>query len=232
VSRSSSARTDPRDEAAYLVTEAAHYLALPASTVRLWTVGQMALSGRRAKPLIEPAQREPLSLSFWNLVELYVLASMRRAHSVSMQRVRRALEYVQQKLDSDRPLIEQDFLTNGVDLFVERYSSLLNVSQAGQTGMRATLSGSLKRVQRDARGLATRMFPWRHSTDEPRDVEIDPARCFGKPVLAGTAVQTGVLADRFFAGDSIERLAEDYGIPAEKVQAAIRWEGSASVTEP
>jgi uncharacterized protein (DUF433 family) len=232
VSRSELAPVDPRDEPVYLLAEAAHYLALPTSTVRLWTVGQPAPSGRRTKPLLVPAQREPLSLSFWNLVELYVLASMRRAHSVSMQRVRRALDYVKGELDSERPLIEQEFLTNGVDLFVERYASLINVSQAGQMGMRATLSGSLRRIERDTRGLATRMFPWRHSTDEPQDVEIDPSRCFGKPVLAGTAVQTGVLADRFFAGDSIEALAKDYGVPADKVQAAIRWEGSASVTEP
>jgi uncharacterized protein (DUF433 family) len=148
-----------------------------------------------------------------------------------MQRVRRSLDYVKEELGSARPLIEEDFSTNGVDLFVERYTQHINVSRAGQTVMRATLVGTLKRIERDTKGLATRMFPWRHSFAEPCDVVIDPKRCFGKPVLAGTAVQTGMLADRFFAGDSIEALASDYGVDESKVQAAIRWEGSAAVAE-
>ena len=52
-------------------------------------------------------------------MELCVLASMRRAHHVSMPRVRRALAYVAKNKGLERPLIEQDFLTDGVDLFVE-----------------------------------------------------------------------------------------------------------------
>ncbi len=227
--RASAHPVDPRDEGAYLLGEAAHYLALPVSTVRAWTVGQIYAQGeKRAKPLIVPALKDPLALSFWNLVELYVLASMRRSHSVSMQRVRRALDVVIDRLSSGRPLIEEEFLTNGVDLFVERYAKLINVSSDGQTVMRETLAGSLKRISRDVHGLATGMFPWRHSTDEPQDVEITPSRCFGKPVLTGTAVPTGIVAERFFAGESIEALSSDYGVPQDKVQAAIRWEGSAS----
>jgi uncharacterized protein (DUF433 family) len=229
VSRINGKRMDPRDEPAYLLVEASHYLALPASTIHGWTRGQKYDHGkRRAQALIAPAQRTPIGLSFWNLVELYVLASMRRAHHVSMPRVRRALDYVAKNKGLERPLIEQDFLTDGVDLFVEEYAKLINVSRAGQTGIREALASSLRRIERDARGLATRMFPWRHSADEPRDVEIDPHRCFGKPVLAGTGVPTGILADRFFAGDTIDALAADYRIPREKVEAAVRWEGAAT----
>ena len=50
------------------------------------------------KPLIKPASRRPLTLSFYNLVELFVLASMRRAHNVSMPRVRKALSHVEKQL--------------------------------------------------------------------------------------------------------------------------------------
>jgi len=224
-------RIDPRDEPVYQLAEAAHYLALPRSTLSAWLQGQRLQGRKHAPALISPAQRKPVCLSFWNLVELYVLASMRRAHDVSMQRVRRAIAYVAREKRLDRPLIEQDFLTDGVDLFVEEYAKLLNVSQSGQTAMRQTLESSLKRIKRDERGLANRVFPWRHSpSDDPYDVEIDPTRCSGKPVLTGTGVVTGVLAERFFAGDSIDALAADYGIAREKVEAAVRWEG-ASVAE-
>ena len=213
----------------YLLTEAAHYLALPASTIHSWNRGQRYSQGTRHAPaLIVPALRTPVTLSFWNLVELYVLASMRRAHGVSMPRVRRALEYVRKHNGLDRPLIDQEFLTDGVDLFVEEYAKLVNVSQEGQAALRTALASSLKRIERDARGLAERMFPWRHKPTDPFDVEIDPRRCFGKPVLAGTGVQTGVLAERFFAGDTIDALARDYGVPREKVEAAVRWEGASA----
>ena len=142
-----------------------------------------ALRGRfeAAQALIRPAQRTPVCLSFWNLVEVYVLASMRRAHGVSMPRVRRALAYVAAHRSLDRPLIEQDFLTDGVDLFVEEYAKLVNVSQAGQAAIREALSSSLQRIERDAKGLATRMFPWRHKATDPLDVEMTRDGASGSP---------------------------------------------------
>ena len=79
------------------------------------------------RPLIKPAKRRPLTLSFFNLVELFVLASMRRAHNVSMPRVRKALSHVEKELGRKRPLLEESFLTDGVDLFIEEYSGLVNV---------------------------------------------------------------------------------------------------------
>jgi hypothetical protein len=60
-----------RKAPAYVVAEAAHYLGLPKSTLRVWCVGQTNRlpSGRTAffKPLIEPAQKAPPVLSFANL---------------------------------------------------------------------------------------------------------------------------------------------------------------------
>jgi hypothetical protein len=42
---------------------------------------------RTAPPVIRPATRKPLELSFWNLVESSVLAAMRKTHGVSFQKV-------------------------------------------------------------------------------------------------------------------------------------------------
>ena len=49
-------------------------------------------------PLITPATKSPLALSFWNLVELYVLASLRRRYEVPMPKVRSALRYTAREL--------------------------------------------------------------------------------------------------------------------------------------
>ncbi len=45
-----------------------------------------------------------------------------------------------------------------------------------------------------------------------------------KLVIAGTGVPTEVIAERLIAGDSLVHLAEDYGLTAEQVEAALRWE--------
>jgi uncharacterized protein (DUF433 family) len=80
-------KLDRRDLPRYTPQEAAHHLALPVSTVRAWSVGQRGRQRDKVRffqPLISPAQKTPLSLSFWNLVELYVLRSLRRTHDFPM----------------------------------------------------------------------------------------------------------------------------------------------------
>lgn len=69
-----------------------------------------------------------------------------------MPRVRKALRFVRGYLGHERPLIEQDFLTDGADLFVEQYSRLINVSRDGQSAMRAVLRESLERMRHAAAG--------------------------------------------------------------------------------
>src|SRR5205823_5369449 len=123
---------------------------------------------------------KPPTLSFWNLVEVYALARIRRGHGVSLQKVRKALRYVQSHLDLQRPLIDQEFLTNGVDLFVDKLGELINASSDGQLELRELLRGSLQRIDRDPKGLAKSIRPWLHSPNEEPEVVIDPLRAFGK----------------------------------------------------
>ncbi len=212
-------RKDRRDAPCYGAAEAAHYLALPASTVTAWSFGQVNM-----KPVIKPAQRRPPLLSFWNLVELYVLASIRRRHGVKMKRVRSALRYVRDELGIPRPFIEEGFLTDGVDLFVERYAKLINASQEGQAAMRGVLEGSLHRIDRDAEGVALRLYPWLNEPTEPKHLELCATRASGRLVVANTGVPTEMLAERFRAGESVEQLSGDYDLEAAQIEAALRWE--------
>lgn len=228
---------DPRDIATYTVMDAARFLKLPPSTLRQWIQGGVYRTPRqgekRAQPVIRPSGHAPVLMSFWNLSEAYVLAGIRRYHHVSLQSVRKALEYVERRLGHDRPLIKQDFLTNGADLFIEKLEqfaddpgvkSLVNASKNGQLAARELIGATLRRVSRDPKGLIKLIHPWVNDLDEPRDVEIDPRRAFGRPVVTGTRVPTEELADRFGAGDSIEAISDDFGLTPGAVQSAIRWE--------
>lgn len=223
---------DPRDVPNYSLTEAALWLGLVPKTLRVWLCGhryRTKAGPREAQALVRPAGREPLCLSFWNLVECSVLATIRKRQEVSLQKVRRALDYVAKELGSGRPLIEQDFSTDGVGLFVERYGKLIDASQKGQFAMREILEAGMTRIERDEAGLAARLFPWRADPREPRLVAVDPQVAFGQPILVNTRVPVDVVFERFRANETIAHLAEEYRVEASVIEDLVRkWFGSAA----
>ena len=214
---------DPREIPAYTVGEAAHYLGVPKSTMRSWFAGQ-----RRFRAVIRPADNQPtLGRSFSNLVEAYVLTAIRRKHNVALPTIRRGLDYLVRKLGAKRPLLEKEFATNGVDLFVDHLGEIINISRDGQVEMAELIRAYLERIDRDAKGLPIKLYPFMRTQaprEQPRTVVIDPRVSFGRPVIAGTAIPTAVLAEQFKAGDSVPVLAKEYGADEEAVWDAIRCE--------
>lgn len=219
-----------RHTPAYSHVEAAHYLNLPPSTLSSWFRGQAYTRDDRVRhfrPVIRLDGQAGEGLSFLNLVEAHVLAAIRREHSIPLQKVRRALEYVKRKLEIARPLADARFETDGVDLFVHELEKLVNVSREGQLEIEPVIRSFLRRIKRDPGGIPIKLYPFTRkslSTDEPAPVEIDPRVAFGRPVLSGRGVPTAVLADRFKAGDSLADLAEDYDTSTENIEEAIRCE--------
>jgi len=211
-----------RTTAAYSLAEAAHYLNLPLTTLRAWCLGQ---PGFRA--VIRLDGKNPWALSFLNLVEGHVLAAIRREHKVPLPAVRKALKYVQDHLELDRPLVQAEFETDGLSLFVERLGLLINASKEGQMAMREILAAHLKRIERDGKGLPIKLYLFTRrdrSASGPAPVVVDPRIAFGRPVLVGRSVPTAVLADRFKAGETLKELAEDYETSPTAIEEAIRCE--------
>ncbi len=60
----------------------------------------------------------------------------------------------------ERPLIDESFQTDRLDLFVERYGDLINASREGQQAMKEIISVYLKRIERDANGLPIKLYPF------------------------------------------------------------------------
>jgi len=219
-------KADPRESPAYSILEAAHYLSVPAATVRYWATGQNGY-----EPLINIPAYDPALLSFLNMVELHVLAAIRRKHSVPMPKVRKAIDYLQSQtaksaISRRHPLISQQLETDGLDLFIERYGQLVNISRAGQIAMREVLSTALKRIERDTKGIPVRLFPFTRNQIEraPAIVVMDPSLSAGRPVIAGTGLATEIIAERYKAGDSIRELAKDYERKPAEIEEAIRCE--------
>lgn len=221
------------DNPAYTASEAARILGLPVATLKAWSFGQayrLPSSGalRRSRAVIRPADAKRRLLSFANLCELHVLSAIRRHHKIPLPKVRASVDYVRGKLGSDRPLLDRDFKTNGIDLFVSHASTLLNVSQQGQEAMRGEFETALARIERDHSGAPIRLFPFSRSSsadkNQPKTVVIDPRLAFGRPVISETAVPTAIIIDRFRAGDSMAEMAGDYGVRKEDIEEALRFE--------
>lgn len=219
---------DPRGEANYGVAQVARYLGLSATTLRQWVLGRpyRTKAGEEfSGPLIRLPDSSRPFLSFTNLVEAYVLASLRRKHRIKMHKIREALVYLERKLGSDHPLATEQLETFGGSLFIRKYGQLLDLPEEGQLAMEEVLRPYLQRIEHDASGWAVRLFPVRHQAkaDAPRVVVIDPYVSFGKPIVAGTGVSVAILLDRFAAGESMSALADDYDLDIKQVEEAIRY---------
>ena len=97
---------------------------------------------------IQVPDGKPPNLSFNNLVEAHVLSAIRRKHEIPFPKVRRAVEFVQERLGVDRPLLDQQFETDGVEIFVRELGQLVSASQSGQLAFREVLQQHLSRIER------------------------------------------------------------------------------------
>jgi len=220
---------DPRELPAYRLADAAKYLNIAESTLSSWIRGYYykVKDGRKLfKPVFYLPDPKVKLLSYTNLVEAYVLSSLRRRHKIDLYKIRIAIRALEKEFDSRHPLAEYRFETYGKDIFVKKYGQLINVGSDGQLAMQQLLQAYLTRVEHDPSGKAAKLYPFvrLNGTDQPKTVVINPYVSFGKPVIAGTGLPTRVVAERYKAGEEIPQIARDYGRKEEEINDAIRYE--------
>lgn len=217
----------PRELALYSMADAARIVRLSPATLRSWVLGRhypTREGDRQWNPLVRIADPRACRLSFTNLVELHVLGVL-RGKKVRVDKIRSALAFIRREMGTEHPLADVDTHTDEVDVYVEFFGRLMNASQA-QATLRPMVERYLTRIERDERGLARRLFPSTRTGDElgPHVVVIDPERRFGRPLIAGTSIETSVVAERFTAGESWSDLAEDFGLSESAIAEAVRFE--------
>ena len=227
---------DRREIPRYGIKDAAHSLGMSVATLDSWVNGRQypTASGQKFfKPLIILAA--PGQLSFYNLVEAHILLSTRKKHHVEMPAIRTAIAYVRKMYPSPRPLLSENFLTDGRDLFVKKIERVaggeqtINVSRWGQLGFGPILDFYLQRIERDEKGWPIKLFPVRMNwsgdvaSDPPRVVVIDPAISSGRPVVTGTGVMAEIIIGRFNSGEGSESIADDYGLQVSQIEEVIRY---------
>lgn len=220
--------TDLRHQPAYGPAEAARYLRLPAATLRTWLVGrEYPKAGEQARfhPLIKPANRQPLQLSFFNLIEAHVLRALRTEHGVALAELRKAIAYAEKKLQLQRLLLSQELRTHAGEVFLDRYVELINLSASGQLAMRKLFEDHLQRVEWDEWQFPVRLYPFTTASQPTgeRSIAIDPKIAFGRPIVRRAGVSTAAIVDRIDAGETVAALAEDYDLTVAEIEQAVLY---------
>ena len=165
-----------------------------------------------------------------NLTELHILAAIRREFVVPMPKVRQAIEYLENlavnQFEKQHPLIVHLLETDGFDLFVDQFESLISVSQYGQFAVREIVDAALHRIEFNPTGVPVKLYPYTRPdiSSAPVMIVIDPRLSAGRPVIAGTGITTSTIAERYKAGESINELARDYERNHEEIEEVIRCE--------
>jgi uncharacterized protein (DUF433 family) len=220
---------DVREFPRYSIPEAAFYVRIPANTLRAWTLGQDYITHtgvhRTFKPLIELADKKNKLLSFYNLVEAHILRFTTEERNVPFKNVRKALDFVHEKIPGKHPLLTHNFETSGKEIFIQYLGQTINATAYGQQAMREILDKYLALIPRDGYGLPIRVFPI-HS----KRLAIDPLFASGKPIVKDKGITASVLWGRSKSGESPLEIARDYGLTEIEVQEAIEdyeWKAAA-----
>ena len=118
-------------------------------------------------------------------------------------------------------------------IYVDQQEQLTCFSRSGQLVFRDIMLPYLRRVERNERGIARRLFPFtrrehfKSPSEAPRVVMIDPQVAFGMPVLVNSRISTAFLLSRKKGGASVKRLASDYGRPETEIEEALQLEQTA-----
>jgi len=162
-------------------------------------------------------------IPFIGLAEGMVAAAFRRS-GVSMQEIRHALTVLADELKIPNPLASKDMYTDGARILFD-YASReasealggLTVVSSRQRVFAPVVKDYLKKLHYGPDGWANKLkLPWFEQ------VIVDPRRSFGQPIFAKGAVRIEDVLDRFKAGDSVEDVSKDFGVPRGDVEEVVR----------
>ena len=210
-------RIDRFRDPLYTRAEAARFLGVPEATFGRWTkntgyVSSVATSSRNA------------SIPFIGLAEAYTLRAL-RALKVPLQRIRPALDRLRDEVGLEHALASQKLYTDGAEVLYEYGKDTgdesvgdLVVVRHQQPVFRDVIADYLKQVT-FSEGYAQRLPLTGYQGAE---IFVDPTRGFGQPVFARGGARLADALDLFRAGEQLETVAHEYGIPRTQLEAALR----------
>lgn len=220
----------------YTVTEAARIVDVPASTLASWAKGYVRRFPDRSDVVGEPiityttpdGARRP-SIPFVGLTEALVLAAIRRS-GVPMQRIRPALQALAEQIGVEHALASERLYTDGAELLYDyaeahrdaddaQVASHLVVVRSGQRVFTEAIQEYLQRIVYSEDGYARLIHV---PVFRQAEVVVDPTRSFGSPIFERGGTRVDDVLQRFWAGDSLEELFLEFGVPQDQLEDVLR----------
>lgn len=215
----------------FTVAEAAAWLTVPRSTFHGWVHGyEHHPAGGRwvvGRPIVLSlaAGRGQPAVPFLGLVEGLVLNGFRRA-GVPLQRIRPALERLDQEMGLRHALASDRLATDGAEVLYD-YGALLHPEgigelvtvRSGQRVFAPVISDHLRRIRYAS-------DHWAEQVELPGYalarvvVNLDVAH--GRPVLERAHLPVEDILRRWIAGDCLAELAGDFGLDGAELEDVIR----------
>jgi len=221
------------DAPLYTQAEASRYLGLSESTFRNWARGyHLVVEGREVtgRPVItalaRAGQRGP-NVPFVGLAEGYALAAMRQA-GVPLQRIRPALERLNQEMGLQHALASKRLFTDGAEVLfdyaakaggaeVEAVRELV-VVRDGQRVFTEVVSEYLQRIVFGSDGIAAALpLPG----FDRAELVADVSRSFGQPVFRHGGARLEDAISLFVAERDVDVVSEEYGIPRRELEDVL-----------
>lgn len=182
------------------------------------------LRERAQSRAVIPGRTAFWNLSWMELVEVAFVSTMRH-YGVSLQRIRRARDYLARAYGVEYPFAELRLKTDGAHILKEANEAdggpgvLVVADEQGQLAWERILAERYAQFIYE-RNLALVWYP----LGKEKPISLDPRVAFGMPAVRG--VPTRVISSRFMAGDDdLKFLGEDYGLDLGLVIQALAFEG-------
>ncbi len=219
---------DPRvSRGLFTLTDAAGWLVVPRSTFRSWAAGYTRPGADPAKPILLtiPSRRGEPSIPLIGLAEGMVLNAFRRA-GIPLQRIRPALERLDQEMGLQHALASDRLFTDGVEVLFD-YGARLHAESivdlvTVRNGQRVFAPIVLDYLRR----ITYADDHWASQVELPgyqrARVLVNLQLAGGRPVLERTRVAVEDVIDRWIAGDSISDLVDGFALAPAEVEDLVR----------
>jgi uncharacterized protein (DUF433 family) len=223
---------DPRvSRGLFTVAEAAGWLTVPRSTFHGWVHGyERQLPGRRTvsgRPIVLslPARRGEAAVPFLGLAEGLVLNAFRRG-GLPLQRIRPALERLDQEMGLQHALASDRLTTDGVEVLYDYGARLAPEGIGDLVTVRNGQRVFAPLVGEYLRRITYAGDHWAEQVELPgytvARVVVNIEVAHGRPTLERSRVRVEDVVDRWIAGDSLAELAGGFGIGGAELEDVLR----------
>jgi uncharacterized protein (DUF433 family) len=148
-----------------------------------------------------------------------------------MQRIRRALAVLSEQGELEHALASQQLYSDGAEVLYDyartsddKQLRLLTVVHSGQRVFHEVISQYLERITFDEMWASELVLP----VTDRQLLRVLPNVENGRPVFVNGGAPLSAVRSRLVAGESVDSVARDYGVPRDEIEEAINviWPAS------